>query len=214
MLPRVKGWLAVENEALTVTLDVIKALEQLNIPYLIGGSLASTLHGFSRTTLDSDLVADIRPEHVPILVQQLGDRYYISDSAIYDAIRHRSSFNLIHLATIFKVDIFLPKARQFDRDQMRQRRQYVVATDPERTAYVASPEDTILAKLECYRLGGEVSDRQWRDILGVIQVQGNRLNLAYLQQGAAALDVADLLTRALGGPTATAPQSPQLPLDL
>ena len=83
MLPRVKGWLAVENEALTVTLDVIKALEQLNIPYLIGGSLASTLHGFSRTTLDSDLVADIRPEHVPILVQQLGDRYYISDSAIY-----------------------------------------------------------------------------------------------------------------------------------
>lgn len=214
MLPRVKGWLAVENEALTVTLDVIKALEQLNIPYLIGGSLASTLHGFSRTTLDSDLVADIRPEHVPILVQQLDDRYYISDSAIYDAIRHRSSFNLIHLATIFKVDIFLPKARQFDRDQMRQRRQYVVATDPERTAYVASPEDTILAKLEWYRLGGEVSDRQWRDILGVIQVQGDRLDLAYLQQGAVALKVADLLTRALGGSTATAPQSPQLPLDL
>ena len=203
-----------QDNALTVTLDVIATLEQLQIPYLVGGSMASALHGFSRTTLDSDLVADIRPEHVPTLVQQLGASYYISDSAIYDAIRHRSSFNLIHLATMFKVDIFLPKPRQFDRDQMRQRRQYVVATDPERTAYVASPEDTILAKLEWYRLGGEVSDRQWRDILGVIQVQGDRLNLAYLQQGAAALDVADLLTRALGGPTTTSPQSPQLPLDL
>lgn len=202
------------DNALTVTLDVIATLEQLQIPYLVGGSMASALHGFSRTTLDSDLVADVRPEHVPTLVQQLGVRYYISDSAIYDAIRHRSSFNLIHLATMFKVDIFLPKARQFDRDQMRQRRQYIVATEPERTAYVASPEDTILAKLEWYRLGGEVSDRQWRDILGVIQVQGDRLDLAYLQQGAAALAVADLLRRALGGPTATGPQSPQLPLDL
>ena len=115
-----------QDNALTVTLDVIATLEQLQIPYLVGGSMASALHGFSRTTLDSDLVADIRPEHVPTLVQQLGASYYISDTAIYDAIRHRSSFNLIHLATMFKVDIFLPKPRQFDRDQMRQRRQYVV----------------------------------------------------------------------------------------
>lgn len=203
-----------ENEALTVTLEVIAALEQLKIPYLIGGSLASTLHGFSRTTLDSDLVADIRPEHVPILVQQLGDRYYIADSAIYDAIRHRSSFNLIHLATMFKVDIFLPKARQFDREQMRNRRQYVLATEPERTAYVASPEDTILAKLEWYRLGGEVSERQWRDILGVIQIQGERLDYAYLRQGAADLRVGDLLAMALTDKDPTSPQSPQLPLDL
>lgn len=97
---------------------------------------------------------------------------------------------------------------------MRHRRQYVVATDPERTAYVAIPEDTILGKLEWYRLGGEVSDRQWRDILGVIQIQGDRLDLAYLRQGAADLAVADLLTHALSGTTPTGPQSPQLPLDL
>ncbi len=141
-----------QDDALTVTLEVVTILEQLYIPYLVGGSMASALHGFSRTTLDSDLVADIHAEHVPVLVQQLGDRYYIADAAIYDAIEHRSSFNLIHLATMFKVDIFLPKARQFDRAQMRNRRQYVLATEPERTAYVASPEDTILAKLEWYRL--------------------------------------------------------------
>jgi len=203
----------VENEALIVTLEVIAALDKLKIPYLIGGSLASTLHGFARTTLDSDLVADIRPEHVPTLVQQLGDRYYLSDSAMYDAIRHRSSFNLIHLATMFKVDIFLPKVRRFDRDQMKNRRQYVVANEPERTAFVASPEDTILAKLEWYRLGGETSARQWRDILGVIQIQGDKLDLAYLRQGAADLGVADLLTRVLTGTETTLPQSPQLRLD-
>lgn len=202
-----------ENEALIVTLEVIAALDKLKIPYLIGGSLASTLHGFARTTLDSDLVADIRPEHVPTLVQQLGDRYYLSDSAMYDAIRHRSSFNLIHLATMFKVDIFLPKVRRFDRDQMKNRRQYVVANEPERTAFVASPEDTILAKLEWYRLGGETSARQWRDILGVIQIQGDKLDLAYLRQGAADLGVADLLTRVLTGTETTLPQSPQLRLD-
>ena len=186
-----------ENEALSVTLEVITVLDQLQIPYLIGGSLASTLHGFSRTTQDCDLVADIRVEQVPSLVHRLGDRYYLAESAMYDAIRDRSSFNLIHLATMFKVDIFLPKARKFDRNQMRNRRQYVVATEPERTAYIASPEDTILAKLEWYRMGGESSERQWRDILGVIQIQGDRLELAYLLQSATDLGVADLLARAL-----------------
>ncbi|MEZ4866376.1 MAG: hypothetical protein R3C14_33975 [Caldilineaceae bacterium] len=176
--------------------------------------MASALHGFSRTTLDSDLVADILPKHVPLLVQHLRDRYYISAPAIYDALEHRSSFNLIHLATMFKIDIFLPKARKFDRDQMANRRKYVVATDPEQSAYVASPEDTILAKLEWYRLGDEVSERQWRDILGVIQIQGDALDLAYLRQGGADLGVADLLARALNGDDSIASSSSQLSLDL
>jgi len=98
-----------QDNALTVTLEVVAVLEQLQIPYLVGGSMASALHGFSRTTLDSDLVADIRPEHVPILVQQLGDRYYIADASIYDAIRHRSSFNLIHLAKCSRLIFSCPK---------------------------------------------------------------------------------------------------------
>ncbi|MFN8445201.1 MAG: hypothetical protein U0175_30715 [Caldilineaceae bacterium] len=98
-----------------VTLQVIDALETLDIDYVIGGSLASTLHGVARTTLDSDLVADIRLEHVAPLVQLLQPSFYISIASIVDAIVFQSSFNLIHLATMFKVDIFIPKQRIFVR---------------------------------------------------------------------------------------------------
>lgn len=99
--------------------------------------------------------------------------------------------------TAFKVDVFIPEGRPFDRLQFARRSKQVVATHPERTAYVASAEDTVLAKLEWYRLGGEASERQWRDVLGVLQIQGDELDLDYLRQWAVELGVAGLLARAL-----------------
>jgi hypothetical protein len=69
--------------------------------------------------------------------------------------------------------------------------------EPPAEALVATPEDTLLAKLEWYRSGGEVSERQWRDVLGIMMVQGNKLDLAYLRQWAKELKVSDLLERAL-----------------
>ncbi len=164
---------------------------------MICGSLASAVHGVARSTLDVDLVADLRPEHAEPLVRALGDSFYADLDAIREAIRNRASFNLIHLETVFKVDIFVRKERPYDRAQLARRSEQVVATSPERTACVASAEDTILTKLEWYRLGGEASERQWRDVLGVIKAQSERLDLRYLHQWAPALGVSDLLERAL-----------------
>jgi hypothetical protein len=185
------------SEPIAVTLQVVDALERLNVPYLIGGSLASAFHGVVRTTLDADLVAELRFEHVQPLVEALDSSFYIDAEVVTEAIHQRSSFNLIHLETMFKVDIFIMKQRPFDQAQFAHRTAQVISTNPERTAYVASAEDTILTKLEWYRLGGETSDRQWRDILGVIKVQENQLDLAYLRQWASELKVLDLLEKAL-----------------
>ncbi len=176
---------------------VTKSFEYLQIPYLVGGSMASALYGVARSTLDADIVADIRLEQVRELVAALGADFYADDELISSAIEHRSSFNLIHLNTMFKVDVFIRKDRPFDQSQLDRRVEQVLATNPEQKAFIATAEDTILAKLEWYRMGGEVSDRQWRDILGVLKVQASRLDLDYLQNWADNLTVADLLQRAL-----------------
>ena len=185
------------SEPVAVTLLVIETLDRLDVPYLIGGSLASTVHGLVRTTQDADLVAILRPEQAVPLVQALGDAFYAGLEAIQEAIRQRSSFNLIHLETMFKVDIFVSKQRPFDQAQFERRTAQTVAIEPQRTAYIASAEDTVLTKLEWYRLGGGVSERQWRDVLGVLKVQGNRLDRAYLQRWAVELSVDDLLQKAV-----------------
>jgi hypothetical protein len=185
------------TEPIAVTLLVIDALETLGVPYVIGGSLASTVHGAVRATLDTDLVADLRPEHAAPLAQALGNVFYADEEAIHTAIEQHASFNVIHLDTMFKVDVFVAGGRPFDLQEINRRGTQVIATDPERTAYVASAEDVILAKLDWYRRGGEQSERQWRDVLGVLRTQAGRLDVDYLRHWAAALGVSDLLNRAM-----------------
>jgi hypothetical protein len=185
------------TEPIRVTLQVTKVLDELKVAYAIGGSLASAVHGVLRATLDADIVADLRHAHAQPLVRALGNTFYADLDAIEEAIHRRATFNLLHLETMFKVDIFVAKLRAFDRAQLARRQLQQVSDEPERYIYVASPEDIILAKLEWYRLGGQVSDRQWQDILGVIRVQGDRLDQDYLRQMAIGLDVTDLLQRAL-----------------
>jgi hypothetical protein len=185
------------NEPIAVTLLVIDAMDALGVPYLIGGSLASAVHGVLRATLDTDLVADLRLEHAEPLARALGGTFYVDAESIREAVLHQRSFNVIHLETMFKVDVFVVKKRPFHHSQMERRLAQVIATDPDRTAYVATAEDTILAKLEWYRMSGDVSEQQWRDVLGVMKVQADRLDLAYLRQWAAQLNISDLLERAI-----------------
>jgi hypothetical protein len=184
-------------EPIAVTLQVIDVLNALGVPYLIGGSFASSVYGTYRATADVDLVADLKFEHVEPLVKALREQFYIDAEMVRDAIRQRRSFSAIHLTTMFKVDMFVPQRRPYSQAQLERRVKRVIWPEPECTAYLASAEDNILAKLEWYRMGGEVSDRQWRDILGVLKAQGERLDVGYMQQWAAALNVVDLLEKAL-----------------
>jgi len=183
-------------DILVSLIPLIEVLDELGVPCHIGGSVASSIYGIPRLTIDIDIIADLQQEHVQPLVMQLQADYYIDADMIRDAIRRRSSFNLIHLDTMLKVDVYIPKSRSFDQEELR-RVQQEALLEGSRPFYVASPEGTILNKLEWYKMGGEVSDRQWNDILGVLKVQGAHLDMAYLQHWAAVLNVTDLLERAL-----------------
>jgi hypothetical protein len=159
--------------------------------------MASIIHGMLRTTMDVDIVADLQPEQVAPFVTGLQDAFYADEQMIQQAIQQRGSFNLIHLSTMFKVDIFIPKGRPFDQQQLNRRIAEPVGPDSAEQIWVLSAEDVILAKLDWFRLGGEVSERQWRDILGVLKTQQATLDIDYLQQWAQSLGVADLMEHAL-----------------
>lgn len=185
------------DDAIAAMTPVVAELERLGVPYYVGGSVASSAYGHMRTTQDADLIADLKAEHVAPLVRALGDDYYISPTAALEAIGRRSSFNLIHYATMFKVDLFVSKLRPYDRAAfMRVRKQRLDRENTESEFCLASPEDVVLSKLEWFRLGDEVSEKQWLDITKVLNVQQHALDRAYLTHWAAELGVADLLERA------------------
>ena len=186
-----------QNEPIEVTLLVTKVFEKLGVPYLIGGSLASTLYGMVRTTQDSDIIAQMRPEHIQPFVSALDSEFYVDQEMIAESVQRHSSFNIIHRETMFKVDVFIPSPRPFLRSQLSRAQVQTFTFESQMSARFASPEDTILSKLEWYRMGGEVSDRQWRDVLGVLKTRSGGLDLDYLREWAADLKVSDLLDRAL-----------------
>jgi hypothetical protein len=187
-----------QNEPIEVTLRVTAVLEELGIPYLIGGSLASTLHGMIRTTQDSDIITEMRPQHIQPFVSSLQNEFFIDEEMIAHAIQQNASFNILHRDTMFKVDVFIPSPRPFQTSQLARAQRQAFELEKEMSAKFASAEDTILSKLEWYRLGGEASERQWRDILGILKTRAGELDLQYMKNWAKDLNVVDLLERALG----------------
>ena len=183
-------------DPIQVALAVAEALESCGLCYLVGGSLASSLSGEPRSTLDVDLVVSISENDIQPFVDILGEEFYAEPDSLRRAIRDRSSTNIIHYGTSMKVDLFIVGGSVLDEQQMDRRQRVQVATDPERYLYFYTPEDILLQKLNWYRTGNEVSDRQWRDILGIVLVQAE-LDEAYLRDGAQKLGVVDLLDRAM-----------------
>ena len=178
-------------------LPVIEALDRLGVRYYVGGSVASSIHGVPRASIDADLIAELGAGRVAPLAARLSALYYLDEGRMRDAVARRLSFNVIHLATMFKIDVFVSKGRPFDLEASGRARLEALGESPDAPkAMVGSPEDTLLAKLEWYRRGGESSERQWSDVLGLLRVRTGRLDLAYLAEWARALGVADLLERA------------------
>jgi hypothetical protein len=173
---------------------VLDALRRLGVRHYVAGSIASSVHGIPRASIDADLVAELQPRHAAPLVAALRGAYYVPGARVVDALARRSSFNVIHLETMVKVDVFVAQDRSFDHRALDRAR--ATSLEGGEAIPVSSPEDTVLAKLEWFRRGGEVPERQWTDVVGLLRVSVD-LDLPYLRHGAAELGVLDLVDRAL-----------------
>ena len=165
------------------------ALDGAGVAYMVCGSVASFLHGVPRTTQDVDLVIDLAPGGVERLLAEFPeDDFYVSESAVLEAVRSRRQFNIIDMESGWKADLIVRKARPFSAVEFGRRvRASVMGVD----VWVASAEDVVLSKLEWAKESG--SERQLGDARGVVQVQGDELDRNYLEHWADRLGVSDSL---------------------
>ncbi len=181
---------------------LVRLLDAANVPFMIAGSFASTAHGLPRTTQDLDVVVDPpSPEALDALVRSMPpDEYYVDADAARDALRRRSMFNVIDHASGWKVDLIIRKNRAFSRDEFARRMRLVLLDVP---IFIASPEDTIVAKLEWSQQSGG-SERQRRDVAGILATVGPQLDRTHVERWVRELDLKDEWTAALkdGGLTA------------
>jgi hypothetical protein len=177
--------------------EVIQLLEERGINYVLVGSMASSMHGMYRATADIDLIADIKPAQVRPLFEALQKQFYVDEHAVGEAISQKRSFNAIHLDSVFKVDIFIPRPGDFAMQQLERRQLRKMAPDIEQKVYVSTAEDMILAKLRWFHAGGDVSETQWQDVQGMIGAAEVELDLDYLSHWAKELGVSELLEKAL-----------------
>jgi len=184
------------EEPLQVLQRVIASLEALGIRHMLVGSFASSLHGLARFTQDADLIVDLHPSQLDAFAQAFASDFYVDRGLIQQALKQGTSFNIIHFESSFKVDFFVLSGRNFSREEFSRRTLRRVDPHSEFEAYVQTPEDAVLSKLDWYRQGGQISENQWRDVLGMLRQQAGRLDLVYLRKWAGELGLADLLERA------------------
>lgn len=184
---------------LELAADVGRHLDAARVRWLVGGSVASSILGIPRATLDIDLVADLRGAHVTPLYEGLITDYYVDRDTMRWAVSTRRSFNAIHQTSLIKVDIFCAGDDTLSRRELDRR----VFFDLEVGRIpLCSSEDIILQKLVWWREAGG-SERQWRDALGVVQVRGDDLDRSYIVDQAAPLGLQELVERLFSEAIAT-----------
>jgi hypothetical protein len=179
--------------------QLLAVLDKMELPYYVGGSVASSVHGVPRLTMDVDVVVNLREDRVDELAALLASEFYADARTIRNALAVGRAFNVIHLQSAYKIDLFPLRKDAFSRSEFARRKFTEIRSlgeEPIECA-VASAEDTVLRKLAGYRAGGETSERQWNDLLGVVRVSGAKLDREYMRHWADYLKVGDLLERLL-----------------
>jgi len=182
---------------LSVLSSVTTSLENAGIKYVLVGSFASSIHGMYRATADIDILTDLKAEKVHPLFESLRDTFYVDEHTMRDAVAQGGSFNAIHFDSVFKVDFFVARADEFSLSQLNRRELRKLSQENSETVYIATIEDTILAKLRWYRVGHETSDTQWRDVIGMLSTSRGNLDLQYLRTWSDNLGLSNLLQKAL-----------------
>ena len=185
-----------DSKELLILEDFTGILEQLGIAYAIGGSLASSIYGKVRFTQDADITVEPFESRAENLFERLKPSYYISQEAMYEALKRHSSFNIIHYESAFKIDVFISGSTTFEKQLMSRKKQVKLSGSMEKLFLVVSPEDIILLKLQWYRDSGFSSERQWEDVLGILEVQADRLDYEYMKKWSAILGINELLEKA------------------
>lgn len=185
---------AFEHSAIDVFVEVLDALK---IPYAIGGSVASSVYGHVRFTQDADISVTAFPSQIKSFCQAFENTFYVSPQAVKQAHQNGSSFNAIHFETAFKIDVFVVLDDPFKRQLLQRRRTVSFEENPDKAYDFVSPEDIVLLKLQWYREGGDISEKQWSDIVGVLETQRGQLDVEYMRGWALKLSVSDLLNKAI-----------------
>ncbi len=177
-------------------IPLIEVFDQLNIAYALGGSLASSLYGMQRATIQLDLIAALGQQHYKSLCEQLRSQYYFCENEVKNALAQGTSFTIIHLKSLIKIVVTLPEMLVTSQ-QIFQHLRHIPLVDEGEAIAVLAPEQLLLLLLGAFKKSNERADDLWYDLLAVMKVQSTDLDLPFLEQQAAIIDVTSLLQQAL-----------------
>lgn len=187
-----KMWI---QDSIALAAELHQILESQNIAYYVSGGVASSLHGEPRSTRDLDLVIEIQPSMLDLLVAILESALYYCPAGAVEGLKQGTErmLSITHTETIANADLYISDVSPFSVSQMERRQLIDLEGMPK--FWVASAEDTILQKLRWGK--GSQSEKQWRDVLGILKLQAESLDYVYLAQWAEHLDLIDDFSQAL-----------------